>query len=178
MTDLRKNEILTQAVSLKNPDPPIYYEIKKTGYYCVGTTGFTPDGVEYTAVVEFRNAYGELPAAQIAKLPFYGGITIVYAVIAAYVELFIFLGRVADSYLASGSSFMSNIGRIYVGESKIKTFSKRLTNSLSTRAKLHHRDHCFLDCGNGDDLGFLWSVVSICRSTFIDLHRLFKPCGL
>ena len=35
-------------------------------------------------MVEFRNAYGELPAAQIAKLPFYGGITIVYAVIGAF----------------------------------------------------------------------------------------------
>ena len=33
----------------------------------------------------FRNAYGELPAAQIAKLPFYGGLTIVYAVIGVYV---------------------------------------------------------------------------------------------
>lgn len=40
--------------------------------------------VEYTAVVTFRNAYGELPAAQIAKLPFYGGITIVYAVIGIF----------------------------------------------------------------------------------------------
>lgn len=32
----------------------------------------------------FQNAYGELPAAQIAKLPFYGGITIVYAVIGMF----------------------------------------------------------------------------------------------
>jgi hypothetical protein len=86
-TELSKNEILTQAVHLKNPGLPINYGIKKTGYYCVGTAGFTPDGVEYSATVEFRNAYGELPAAQIAKLPFYGGITIVYAVIAAYVGL-------------------------------------------------------------------------------------------
>ncbi|KAG0648720.1 Membrane PTM1 [Hyphodiscus hymeniophilus] len=83
-TELSKNQIFTQAVHLKDPGLPINYGIKKTGYYCVGTTGFTPDGVGYTATVEFRNAYGELPAAQIAKLPFYGGITIVYAVIAAF----------------------------------------------------------------------------------------------
>lgn len=38
-------------------------------------------------MVEFRNAYGELPAAQIAKLPFYGGLTIVYAVVGMYVSL-------------------------------------------------------------------------------------------
>jgi hypothetical protein len=35
-------------------------------------------------VVEFRNAYGELPAAQIPKLPFYGGLALVYAVVTAY----------------------------------------------------------------------------------------------
>ncbi|KAH8588174.1 integral membrane protein-like protein [Bisporella sp. PMI_857] len=83
-TDISKNLVYTKAVHLKNPGLPINYGIKKTGYYCVGSTGFTPDGVEYTATVEFRNAYGELPAAQIAKLPFYGGITIVYAVIGAF----------------------------------------------------------------------------------------------
>lgn len=43
------------------------------------------DGVDYNAVVTFRNSYGELPAAQIAKLPFYGALTIVYAVIGVYV---------------------------------------------------------------------------------------------
>lgn len=49
----------------------------------MSTFGYS--GRDYTAVVEFRNAYGELPAAQIAKLPFYGALTIVYAVIGAYV---------------------------------------------------------------------------------------------
>lgn len=36
----------------------------------------------YVGVVEFRNAFGELPAAQIAKLPFYAAVTIVYAFMA------------------------------------------------------------------------------------------------
>ncbi len=92
-TELSTNLIFTKAVHLKDPGLPINYGIKKTGYFCVGTTGFSPADVEYTAIVEFRNAYGELPAAQIAKLPFYGGITIVYAVIGAYVNLiFLFWG--------------------------------------------------------------------------------------
>jgi hypothetical protein len=39
---------------------------------------------KYSAVVEFRNAYGELPATQIPKLPFYGAITILYALIGVY----------------------------------------------------------------------------------------------
>lgn len=89
-TDLSKSLIYTQVVHLKDPGIPVNYEIKKTGYYCVGTTvpAFVPGDVVYTAIVEFRNAYGELPASQIAKLPFYGGITIVYAVIGAYVTKF------------------------------------------------------------------------------------------
>jgi hypothetical protein len=86
-TEASKNLIVTQAVHLKDPRGPINYGIKNTGYYCVGTTAFTPSDVQYTATVEFRNAYGELPAAQIAKLPFYGAITIVYAVVGVYVRL-------------------------------------------------------------------------------------------
>ena len=74
--------ILPQSVHLKDPKP-IHYAINKTGYYCVSTSGFSSDS--YKAAVEFRNAYGELPAAQIAKLPFYGGLSIVYAVIAMFV---------------------------------------------------------------------------------------------
>ena len=77
-TEKSRSVIKTQAVHLRDP-PAINYPIRRTGYYCVSTYAFTED--KYKAVVEFRNAYGELPAAQIAKLPFYGGLTIVYAVI-------------------------------------------------------------------------------------------------
>lgn len=69
---------MLEKVDLNDPKPITYY-IKKTGFYCVNTKGLSE--VNYKAAVEFRNAYGELPAAQIAKLPFYGGLTIVYAVI-------------------------------------------------------------------------------------------------
>lgn len=84
-TEASNYNIISQAVHLKNPDA-INYPIKNTGYYCVSTYGYT--GEDYRAVVEFRNAYGELPAAQIPKLPFYGGLTIVYAVIGLYVSRF------------------------------------------------------------------------------------------
>ena len=77
-SDASKNEIITQAVHLKDP-APVQYEVKKTGYYCVGTLRYSAE--DYSAVVEFRNAYGELQAAQIPKLPFYGALTIVYGVL-------------------------------------------------------------------------------------------------
>ncbi|KAF2111398.1 lung seven transmembrane receptor-domain-containing protein [Lophiotrema nucula] len=86
-----KTYIRTAAVHLKSLEA-INYPVAsagqqkvalKTGYYCVATAAYSKD-VEYTAIVTFQNAYGELPAAQIAKLPFYGGITIVYAVIGIF----------------------------------------------------------------------------------------------
>lgn len=73
--------ILTKAVHLKDAGP-IHYSLKKTGYYCVVTQGYTID--KYNAVVEFRNAYGELQATQIPKLPFYGAMSIIYALMAGY----------------------------------------------------------------------------------------------
>ncbi|TKX24876.1 membrane protein PTM1 [Elsinoe australis] len=74
-----KLQIIAQAVHLKDP-PSIKYEVKKTGYYCVSTEPYGE--VEYKGAVVFRNAYGELPAAQIAKLPFYAGLIMVYAFMA------------------------------------------------------------------------------------------------
>ncbi|KAJ9639037.1 uncharacterized protein PV06_07405 [Exophiala oligosperma] len=80
-TSLAQNPIYNEAIHLKDPKA-INYPIRRTGYYCVSTYAFSDH--EYDAVVEFRNSYGELPAAQIAKLPFYGGLTIVYAVLGVF----------------------------------------------------------------------------------------------
>lgn len=87
-TDASKHLIISKAVNLNDP-VAVNYPVKKTGFYCVSTYSYS--GQDYKAVVEFRNAYGELPAAQIAKLPFYGALTIVYAVIGLYVPRWIFL---------------------------------------------------------------------------------------
>ncbi|KAL8737981.1 MAG: hypothetical protein Q9181_001163 [Wetmoreana brouardii] len=77
-----KSQILSTKINLKELEAP-RYSVKKTGYYCVSSSAFS-DGAQYKGTVEFRNAYGKLPAAQIAKLPFYAGITIAYAVIGIY----------------------------------------------------------------------------------------------
>jgi hypothetical protein len=91
--------IRTAAVNLNDPKP-INYPLGggerklsiKTGYYCVATAAYA-NGIEYEAIVTFRNAYGELQAAQIAKLPFYGGITIVYFVVLAFWGFLYFQNR-------------------------------------------------------------------------------------
>ena len=72
---------MTEVISLDDPEP-IKYSIKRTGYYCIIADAYTAGNFE--AVAEFRNAYGELAATQIPKLPFYGAMSIVYALIAGY----------------------------------------------------------------------------------------------
>lgn len=77
-----RSALISTAVNLTDPHP-IKYPVKKTGFYCVSTFAFTDD--DYKGIVTFRNAYGELPAPQIPKLAFYGGLTILYALIGVYV---------------------------------------------------------------------------------------------
>ncbi|KAK5122055.1 hypothetical protein LTR85_004301 [Meristemomyces frigidus] len=89
-TDVSKSEIISQAIHLNDPKA-INYHIARTGYYCVGTFGYNNE--DYTAVVEFRNAFGELPAAQIAKLPFYAATTLVYAFLALGWSALYYLNR-------------------------------------------------------------------------------------
>ncbi|EJP64805.1 Transmembrane receptor, eukaryota [Beauveria bassiana ARSEF 2860] len=80
-TEKSRAFILSKAIHLKSSGP-IRYSIKETGYYCLFTQGFNVD--EYSAVAEFRNAFGEISATQIPKLPFYGGMSILYALMAVY----------------------------------------------------------------------------------------------
>lgn len=113
-TDVSQNPIMSKAIHLNNPDA-VKYPVRKTGFYCVSTYAYS--GEDYGAVVTFRNSYGELPAAQIAKLPFYGALTIVYAVIGMYVILDT-LGQSSYSCLhqtlVSGVSSMSKTVTIFV----------------------------------------------------------------
>ncbi|KAJ6787064.1 hypothetical protein PWT90_03203 [Aphanocladium album] len=80
-TDKSNAFILSKAIHLKSSGP-VKYSIKETGYYCLFTEGFNTE--KYAAAAEFRNAYGEISATQIPKLPFYGGISILYALMAVY----------------------------------------------------------------------------------------------
>lgn len=72
--------ILTKSIDLTDP-LPMRFDVKHTSYYCVST--LSTDVSAYSAVVEFRNSYGELPAGEYFNLPFYGALSIVYVVIGA-----------------------------------------------------------------------------------------------
>lgn len=56
----------------------ITYLVEKTGYYCVST--YLSSHTKYRGVVNFQNAFGQLSASEIPKLPAYGILTLCYAV--------------------------------------------------------------------------------------------------
>ncbi|CAG8557665.1 25716_t:CDS:2, partial [Racocetra persica] len=59
------------------------YQVNKTGFYCVAALS-SPDlnKTSYFMIkVDWRNPYGELPASDYPKLPFYGLLSLVYLVI-------------------------------------------------------------------------------------------------
>lgn len=85
-----KRSIFTEAVVLKDAKP-IRYKIDRTGYYCIQAYGFTAK--KFEAIVTFRNSYGELAAAQIPKLTFYGMLSIVYALMGMLWMFFYWLHR-------------------------------------------------------------------------------------
>lgn len=60
---------------------PLTYHVEETGYYCVAT--YTSKDESMLGYVNFQNAFGELSASEIPKLPAYGILTVCYAVILA-----------------------------------------------------------------------------------------------
>lgn len=110
-TERSKFPLVSTSVHLKKPKP-IKYEVGQTGFYCVSTYSYS--GEEYKGVVSFRNAYGELPATQIPKLPFYGALAIVYAVVFAYVIALRYNPGFILIVLGSGHSCTSNIDTTFV----------------------------------------------------------------
>ncbi|KAK2871982.1 hypothetical protein FQN49_002659 [Arthroderma sp. PD_2] len=81
-TEKAKSPLISHAVNMTDPKP-IKYPVSKSGFYCVTTYPYTED-LEYHGIVTFRNAYGELPATQVPKLAFYGGLTILYALMGVF----------------------------------------------------------------------------------------------
>ncbi|KAI5960000.1 hypothetical protein KGF57_002000 [Candida theae] len=58
----------------------IDYPINQTGYYCISTFSPTSDDVKYRGTINFQNAFGQLNASEIPKLPAYGILTLCYAI--------------------------------------------------------------------------------------------------
>lgn len=57
----------------------IDYQVNQTGYYCIST--FVEDeSMKYKGFINFQNAFGQLSASEVPKLPSYGILTLLYAI--------------------------------------------------------------------------------------------------
>ncbi|KAK9329234.1 lung seven transmembrane receptor-domain-containing protein [Lipomyces starkeyi] len=103
--------VFTKAVTLSDDEPAtVTYDVRKTGFYCVGSYALTSDE-GYVGTVNFQNAFGKLPASQIAKLPFYGGLAIAYAVVLAF-WMFLYVQYRSDilavqNYITACAAFLA-----------------------------------------------------------------------
>ncbi|CAK9440371.1 uncharacterized protein LODBEIA_P44710 [Lodderomyces beijingensis] len=70
--------ILTSELTQLGP-ANIQYPINVTGYYCVSTFS-KHDDAQYRGTINFQNAFGNLNASEIPKLPGYGIMTLCYAI--------------------------------------------------------------------------------------------------
>ncbi|CAB4406068.1 unnamed protein product [Rhizophagus irregularis] len=74
--------IVTHFFNLKSKDTYTFnYPINKTAFYCVATSPVNNDDTQYFVTIDWQNPYGELPASEYPKLPFYGALSLIYLVI-------------------------------------------------------------------------------------------------
>ncbi|TPX39806.1 hypothetical protein SeMB42_g03850 [Synchytrium endobioticum] len=55
------------------------YQVNTTGFYCVAAMSM--QNIPFIATVEWENPYGQLPAIEYPKLPFYGFLSIIFMII-------------------------------------------------------------------------------------------------
>lgn len=78
-----KSEVLAYKLSELGSAKDLKYVVKNTGYYCVATYSESATA-KYSLVVNFRNSFGHIAAAEFPKLPLYAILAVAYAVCLAY----------------------------------------------------------------------------------------------
>ncbi|RIB14974.1 lung seven transmembrane receptor-domain-containing protein [Gigaspora rosea] len=73
--------IVTHTFNATKNGQSFTYTINRTGYYCVAALPSPLSDSQFLVTVDWKNPYGELPAMDYPKLPFYGVLTLVYLLI-------------------------------------------------------------------------------------------------
>lgn len=102
------NTVLTAKIS-KLGAADIDYPINSTGYYCVSTFSTIKDA-KYKGSINFQNAFGQLSASEIPKLPGYGILTLCYAIALALFGFQFFLKRKENQILPLQKYLLAMLG--------------------------------------------------------------------
>ncbi|CDK28033.1 unnamed protein product [Kuraishia capsulata CBS 1993] len=153
-----KAEILTSFLTSYG-DNGLRYNIPKTGYYCVACSSPLDLGKsqnEFIVQVNFQNSYGNLPAAEIPKLKFYGLLAVLYAVSLSVYLFQLFIHR---SELLKLQKCLAGVLVYLTLESTFKWFLFSFLNH-NQMSQLHP---------SADDIVFyeIWiSLLSVFRTSF------------
>ncbi|ODV77131.1 putative transmembrane protein [Suhomyces tanzawaensis NRRL Y-17324] len=105
--NVTNSTVLTNVLTHLGP-AQIDYPINKTGYYCVAT--FTFSDKKYHGRINFQNAFGELSASEIPKLPAYGILAVCYAIASALFGFQFFKKRKENQILPLQKYLLAMIG--------------------------------------------------------------------
>ncbi|CAG8775940.1 4589_t:CDS:2, partial [Racocetra persica] len=81
VTTNKTSSIVTHVFNSTKGGQSFTYTINRTGYYCVAALPSPISDQQFIVTVGWKNPYGELPALDYPKLPFYGVLTLVYLLI-------------------------------------------------------------------------------------------------
>ena len=101
--------ILTSQITQLGPVKEISYPINETGYYCVSTFSVDKDA-KYRGTINFQNAFGQLNASEIPKLPAYGILTLCYAIALALFGFRFFVKRKQNQILPLQRYLLAMLG--------------------------------------------------------------------
>ncbi|EGV65851.1 Membrane protein ptm1 [Yamadazyma tenuis] len=103
-----KNTILTNQLTHLG-QANFSYPINETGFYCVST--FVEDEtIKYNGIINFQNAFGQLSASEIPKLPAYGILTLLYAIAIGLFGFQFFKKRKANQILPLQRYLLAMLG--------------------------------------------------------------------
>ncbi|CAG8642866.1 23206_t:CDS:10 [Cetraspora pellucida] len=81
VTSNKTSSIVTHVFNTTKSGQSFTYTINRTGYYCVAALPSPITDQRFLVTVDWKNPYGELPALDYPKLPFYGALSLVYLLI-------------------------------------------------------------------------------------------------
>ncbi|KAH3660021.1 hypothetical protein OGAPHI_007226 [Ogataea philodendri] len=126
------NSLIKTAVLTELGTNDFSYHVANTGYYCLAVYDpqYSSSEGSFSVIVNFHNAFGNLPASEIPKLPLYGLLAVVYAVCLSVYLFQVFKHRsellLLQKYLAGFFVFLTVenilVWSLYDVENNNKTF--------------------------------------------------------
>lgn len=136
----------------------ISYPINLTGYYCVSTF-VHDDKINYKGTINFQNAYGQLSASEIPKLPAYGILTLLYAIAIGLFGFQFFKKRKENQILPLQRYLLAMLGLLTFDTLVVWSYYDLLNRSKNPLSGFNVFYMAFLSVLNGCKLTFSFFLL-------------------